>query len=167
MEKPLVVIKELKRAKIRFVVVGGVASTYYGVKRATFDLDLLLLPEVRELKKVIGILKRLHYKAVHKISNSGGTGRIIADINKVVPSQLVKHEAVRFIDDFNVDLMFPPNQAFFDFVWQYRFEISFNGLKFPLPNLVDLIRIKELSGRSKDMQDAKELRVLLRKNKNI
>lgn len=163
MEKALNVIKELLKAKVKFVVIGGVASSYYGVKRATFDLDLLMLPKDKDLRKIISVLKKLGYKSIHSLNTAGNISDNIGSIIKISLTKIKKYHAVRFINSFDVDLMFPENSAFFDFVWEYRFEIALGGLKIPVPNLIDLIRIKELSGRNKDLEDAKVLRHILRR----
>ena len=124
MEKALNVIKELLRAKIKFVVIGGVASSYYGVKRATFDLDLLMLPKDEDLRKIISVLKRLGYKNIYSLNATGNVANNIGPIAKVSLAKIKKYYAVRFVNSFDIDLMFPENSVFFDFIWEYRFEIA-------------------------------------------
>ena len=105
MEKALNVIKELLRAKIKFVVIGGVASSYYGVKRATFDLDLLMLPKDEDLRKIISVLKRLGYKNIYSLNATGNVANNIGPIAKVSLAKIKKYYAVRFVNSFDIDLM--------------------------------------------------------------
>lgn len=46
------VFRELNRTKVKYLVVGGVAVNLYGYLRFTGDLDVLLLLEEKNLKKM-------------------------------------------------------------------------------------------------------------------
>lgn len=48
-------LKELSKAKINFVVCGGVACVLHGVERATYDLDVLVSLERDNLMKVVDV----------------------------------------------------------------------------------------------------------------
>jgi len=39
------ILEELEKNKIKYAVVGGLALTILGLPRATFDIDLFLIPE--------------------------------------------------------------------------------------------------------------------------
>ncbi len=55
------VFKQFNQDKVRYLVVGGVASILYGNPRFTKDLDLWVDPAENNLKKLIGSLKSLKF----------------------------------------------------------------------------------------------------------
>ncbi len=57
------------------------------------------------------------------------------------------------------------SRAKFDFMYQYRIKVKFAGLVIPLPEIIDLIHLKEWSGRPRDKEDARLLRAQLRLRK--
>ncbi len=55
------VFRELNKAKVKYLVVGGVAVNLHGYVRFTGDLDILLLLEEKNLKKMDMVMKKLKY----------------------------------------------------------------------------------------------------------
>lgn len=55
------VFKSLNKEKIKYLVVGGVAVNLHGYMRFTGDLDLLLLLEEENLKRMDILMKKLGY----------------------------------------------------------------------------------------------------------
>ena len=45
-----------QRHEVKYVVIGGVASILHGVPRATFDLDILILAEAENAKRLLQAL---------------------------------------------------------------------------------------------------------------
>lgn len=165
MEKAYRLIKEFTKAKIDFLVIGGIAVVFYGVKRATFDIDILIPPNEKVIKKILSVLKKLNYKGVYKITQNGKELRRIGSISKINTKNILKHWAVRVKNGFDVDIMLAPGKEYFDFLNKYRVESTVNGAKIKAPNILDLIRLKESSSREKDKNDVKELRHILRTQK--
>ena len=56
------IFRSLNKAKIRYLVVGGVAVNIYGYPRFTGDLDILLLLEKDNLEKMENVMDELGYK---------------------------------------------------------------------------------------------------------
>jgi hypothetical protein len=77
---------------------------------------------------------------------------------------VLARESVRVLNDGPIDVMVVPTDKF-DFLWSYRVETGYQGVKILVPSLLDLIRIKEQAGRPIDIQDAAALRHILRTRK--
>jgi hypothetical protein len=54
-------IQALKKAKIPYMIVGGLAANYHGMPRATFDIDLVVQIDADEAGTVVTCLERLHF----------------------------------------------------------------------------------------------------------
>jgi len=58
----LKIIKELNKTRIVYVLVGGIASQWYGSLRTTIDIDISLLIDENGLEKLLKIFKKLDLK---------------------------------------------------------------------------------------------------------
>ncbi len=57
MEKELIkVIKTLNKHKIKYMLIGGYAAILYGVKRATFDIDIAIALSQDNIRKTTALL---------------------------------------------------------------------------------------------------------------
>jgi hypothetical protein len=147
---------ELEKEGLRYLVVGGFASNLYGVERATFDIDIAIFPESKEVGHLLETLLRLGYKRLY----DPDSGDFIANLRGLDPENVLKRDSIRARNDRAIDIMIIPS-ARFDFLWQYRVEIEYEGAKIPLPNPMDLIHMNEQSSRPVDIEDAKKLRHLI------
>ena len=48
------IFKELNTEKINYVVVGGLAVNFHGIPRMTYDIDLLIQLEPKNILRIIG-----------------------------------------------------------------------------------------------------------------
>jgi predicted nucleotidyltransferase len=166
MEQAFELIKELKNSNLKFVVIGGVAVVLYGVRRATFDIDILIPPDENEILILLQVLKQYGYKRIYKISKTQDRkDKFLVTIDKLFPKEMSKHWALRFKNDIDLDVLIAPNKTFFDFIWEYRIESEVSNVNIPTPSLLDLIRLKEWSNRQRDKEDVKALRHLLQTRK--
>jgi len=147
---------ELEKAGLRFLVIGGFASNLYGVERATYDIDLAIAPDPVAIASLVAALGRAGYTDVVDIN----TGKKIADINKIGADRILELESVRVKNKKEVDLLIVPSPQF-EYLWEYRLEVGYEGIKIPLPNPMDLVHMKEQSSRPVDQEDAKKLRHLI------
>lgn len=147
---------ELEKEGLRFLVIGGFASNLYGVERATYDLDIAIRPDRRELAVLLKVLGRVGYKSLVDVN----TGRSIADIARVDAEEILELESVRVKNRRDVDILIVPSVQF-DYLWQYRVELEYEGARIPLPNPMDLIHMKEQSSRPVDIEDARKLRHII------
>ena len=62
------VFRALNKAKVDYVVFGGVAAILYGVQRTTMDLDIMTNMLPQNIDKLFSALKKLGYKTRLPIS---------------------------------------------------------------------------------------------------
>lgn len=144
MEKDLLkIIRLLNRHKIKYLLIGGYAAVLYGVPRATFDIDIAIASDPKGEERTISLLSS-ELGFIEKEKLEGGI-------------RLTK-------GDIDLDIMFVENHKF-NFFYEYHEKLSYKGAIIKLPNMMDLIRIKEASPREKDQEDARYLRFLLSSKK--
>jgi len=56
------IFKELNKKRIKYIVCGGVAVNLLGIPRMTYDIDLLLKMEDKNLKKFLELLNKWGFK---------------------------------------------------------------------------------------------------------
>ena len=152
MEKELIkIIKTLNKHKIKYMLIGGYAAILYGVKRATFDIDLAIALSQDSIRKTITLLHRLKFIQIPP-QESG-----------IHPNYGIKFSNGKA----ELDLMFI-ELPIFDIIYTYHESYRYGGTTIKMPNIMDLVSMKEASTRDKDIKDAIELRniatVKLRKN---
>ncbi|MBU4491158.1 MAG: hypothetical protein KKD69_01690 [Euryarchaeota archaeon] len=139
MERELIkIIKLLNKHRIKYLLIGGFAAVLYGVPRSTFDIDIAVSLDSESISKTTSLLSDLGF--VEKEKLEGG---------------------VRLTDTrVEIDLMFIERYKF-NFFYEYRRKFPYKGTVIKMPNIMDLIRMKESSPREKDQQDAQYLRFIL------
>lgn len=158
--KPLKIFKRLAKTDVEYLVIGGMAAVLYGVPRATFDIDLAVGSNLENLERLLKALSGIGYKqAVHPVS-----GEHLAGIDEIKPEKIMELESVRLKNGFDVDILILPN-AMFKFMWEYKVLVNYKGITIPIPNLIDLIHLKEKSSRPVDLEDVKILRHILGKRR--
>lgn len=167
MATPLDLVGELQRREIPCLVVGGLAVVLYGIPRATFDLDLLIPPDVQVIGQILRLLRQRRYTSAFSISGQFPSHRLrrIAPLSRLTPEHVLRRRTVRFKNGQDLDLLMAPSKAYFEFLWKYRRQVTFHRMKIPVPNPLDLIRLKEWSGRPRDREDVQALRQILLKRR--
>lgn len=154
-------IAALEMAGVRYLVVGGVAVVLHGYLRTTADLDLLIdLSEPNALRTIetltgLGLRPRLPVRAedfadAHRrrewVETKGMTVFSMWD-----PAQ----------PGFGVDLFADPPLDF-DEVYARSLEAALEHTSARVVSLTDLVEMKRLAGRPRDLQDVLELESLAR-----
>lgn len=139
MERELIkIIKLLNKHRIKYLLIGGFAAVLYGVPRSTFDIDIAISLDSESISKTTSLLSDLGF--VEKEKLEGG---------------------VRLTDSrVEIDLMFIERYKF-NFFYEYHRKFPYKATVIKMPNIMDLIRMKESSHREKDQQDAQYLRFIL------
>jgi predicted nucleotidyltransferase len=148
------ILKSLNNHQVKYVLVGGLAVSYYGYSRYTGDMDLWVKPEEKNMENLYSTLIDLGYP--HEIVNEIKMKR---EIENPIP--------IKLKDDNNflkVDLLTNTFQN--EFSWQQCFDkaeiIILDDLEIPVVHINQLISMKESSKRLdnslKDQVDAQELR---------
>ncbi len=148
-EKELVGLSD---AGARYLVIGGIAIGFHGFVRATFDLDILPDLESENLDKIIGVLSSLNY--VPRVSVP------VEELKDPQKRDFWHHEKNMKVFTFiqpndlknEVDLMiYHPLQ--FEDCFERRKSIYVRGKQIPLASVQDLLSLKKIAGRPKDLRD--------------
>lgn len=154
----LQVLTSLETARVRFLVVGGVAVVLHGVLRVTVDLDLVielqpdnLLPAIRALE-ALGFSPRLPVAAAD-LADPTTRRAWIAQRNLMVFT-FWHPKSHRVVDVFVEE---PFN---FDAAWSRRVDVDLQATVVHVAAIEDLILMKQTAGRAKDLADIDALMAL-------
>ena len=137
---------DLVRAKVDFLVVGGIAVGLSGIVRATDDLDLLIDGSRDNVERLLGVLR--------------GVGE--GHARELAPEDFTAEEgAIRVIEDFPIDLFVRMSGLMYADLVGERREFAVHGATVPYLGPAGLIRLKERSLRPRDRDDVARLRGLL------
>ena len=146
------VINTLNEAKVRYTVVGGVATILHGAPRMTGDLDLAVILQKENLLGLIGAMERLGYKpnvAVNPKDLSDPEIRELWKKEKGMKVLTFFHPKKPFAE---VDILID-EQINFTETWERRVEYQAGNIIVPTASIDDLILMKQVSARDKDLSD--------------
>lgn len=146
----------LNKNKIKYIVVGGVAVNLYGYARFTGDIDILLLLEEENLKKMDRAMKSLKYSERLPVS--------ILDLKdeKLVKKWLKEKNLRAF--SFNppknnllqIDVITEESLKFKEFS-KNKINKNISGTTIPVIHINDLIKMKKRANRKNDIIDLEAL----------
>lgn len=150
---PLVALRALKKARVNFVVIGGVAARLHGSPSLTRDLDICHDRDLINLERLSKVLNDLH---AH-----------LRGVDEVVPfildqRTLLAGGSFTFVTDAgDLDLLaVPAGVSGFDGLLKGAEEIDLGEFKIKVASLDDLIRMKQAAGRPKDLIEVEILSAL-------
>ena len=153
------IIEELEKRKIRYLIIGGVAVNLHGYSRITKDLDLMISFEKENVDKFIELVNDLGY-----IPKVPVDIKEFADPKKREEWKNEKNMQVFSVrsrdDEFEyIDIMI---QDHLDFEKAYKNRKVFidDKISVSVISINDLIKLKELAGRGRDLLDMKLLKKL-------
>lgn len=153
------VFRALNKAHVKYLVVGGVAVNLYGYIRFTGDLDLLLLLNEKNLKKIDEVMKKLKYSerlpvSVLSLSNQKQVKKWLKEKNmKAYTFNPPRNNLLQ------IDIIIEDSLKFASYNKKRTIK-SMGTLKIPVVALEDIIKMKKRAKRDKDMLDLKVLRYL-------
>lgn len=131
------VFKFFQQHKVRYMVIGGVASVLYGVPRATFDLDILIEATTENAQRLLAALVEAGF----------GTATMTN------ARDIVEHEITVFNDRVRIDAHTCTPGVSFQDAWSRRKTLTYQGQDFFILSREDLIAVKRASGRQVDLED--------------
>jgi predicted nucleotidyltransferase len=139
------ILSDLNRAGIRYVLVGGIALIRHGVARATRDIDAVLEPGAEN----IGRLRSL-------IAEWGATR---PDGTPIPAETIADGETIHLATPHGALDLLPERAAPLSFAeLMGRADIRrVDGVEAPICSLADLVALKRLAGRERDLADLSEL----------
>ena len=146
--EPEVILPELARHHVDFLVIGGLAVIIHGNPRATFDVDILPSPDAANMRRLAGALADLDAHATD-------------DRSRELPLDLSHPEGLALGNYFletragALDLVNGPRPD----LKRYRalasraIEVELAGCAVKVIGRADLIAMKDEAGRDKDLRD--------------
>jgi hypothetical protein len=136
------VCRRLNEEGSKYLLIGGFAMNYYGLPRATEDIDFLIDPSDSNIVKIKQALSFLPDNAARE----------------VFPDDVQKYEVVRIADEITIDLLKKACEMTFEKAVAEYFE--FKGVRIPIADIQTMIKTK-LGIRPKDREDLAFLKSIL------
>jgi len=155
------VFKALNKAKVKYVVAGGVAVVLHGYMRSTADLDLIVFLEEKNLENFFNALKTIGYRPKVPVTKEQFKDKKQRDLWKkekgmIVFSFIYKDPPFQLID------MFVEEPIAFEELYKKRKNIDAGSVKVPLIGIDHLLKLKRMAGRNKDLDDIVQLNEIKR-----
>jgi len=119
------ICRNLNEKGVQYVLIGGFAVNYYGLPRATEDIDLLVDPSKENILKIKEALSFLPDNAVKEVA--------LDDVEQ--------YEVVRVADEVVIDLLKKACAVTFETAGIEYFE--FKGVKIPVADIMTMIMTKQ------------------------
>jgi predicted nucleotidyltransferase len=135
-------LKLLNAHDVRYIVIGATAFPVHGYARATLDVDIFIEATPENAQRTLTALKEIGY-----------------DVTDLTVEDLLTKKVL--IRQYVLETDIHPSVAgvTFDEVWRNRVEDRIGQTPTNFASLDDLIRMKQATGRPKDLED---LRVLMK-----
>jgi hypothetical protein len=151
------VFKALNKAKVKYVIAGGIAVVLHGFMRLTNDLDLIVFLQKQNLGKFFDALKRIGYMPkvpVTKEQFQDHQQRAMWKKEKgmIVFSFVHRNPPFEMID------MFVDEPIKFDEIYRLHEKIKLKSVVVPVIGVDHLIRLKQKASRPKDLDDIVQLK---------
>ncbi len=155
-------LKALEEARIRYLVVGGVAVVLHGFVRSTVDLDLLIGLDPKNVDTFLDLMKKRGYKSkvpvpMDDFKEPDNRRKWKTEKGMIVFSFFHPQRNQELVDIF-IEEPIPFEEAY-----QRRVMVSLGTTQISVVCPEDLITLKQKAGRPQDMQDIQALRDLKRR----
>ena len=157
------IVRTLEEAKVRYLVVGGLAVAAHGYGRVTYDVDLVVQLQPDNARHAIVALQSLEYRPLVPISAEDFADSALREIWKRDKNMVVLQLYSERHRETGVDLFIDE---------PFNFDAEYNtamvgeivpGLQTRFLSLDTLIRMKEATDRDKDREDVRQLKLLREK----
>lgn len=135
------VFRSFQQHKVKYVIIGGIASTLHGVPRATFDMDILIEATPDNARRLLDAF----------LDSGLGTASL------TTVEDLLAHEITVFKDRVRIDVLTSTPGVSFQDAWQRRQIMNYHGQEFYVLSKDDLIASKRAAGREVDLEDVRLL----------
>lgn len=139
------ILEDLNRAGVRYVLIGGIALIRHGVVRATRDVDAILAPDSENLARVRALITE--WPATRP------DGTPVPD-DSVAPGRTIHLATPHGELDLLAEMM-PPLS--FAELWTRAETRRVDGVVAPICSLADLVALKRIAGRERDLVDLHDL----------
>jgi predicted nucleotidyltransferase len=153
--------RTLNDARVRYVVVGGLAVVLHGHARLTADVDLVVDLDPEQAKKAIDTLVGMGLQPGVPVNPRDFADASIrhtwmVDRGMQVFSMVDPANPMRLVDLF-VEHVVP-----FEGLWERSIELDLQNTKVRVASIPDLIELKRAAGRDVDHADIERLEAILK-----
>ena len=153
------VFLKFNQRRVRYVVVGGIATVLHGAVRFTADLDIVVEMTASNIKKVFSALQELGYRPRVPVK--------IEDFqNKKIRQDWIRNKSMRAFSFFHtqdslkiVDLLI---EEFLPYSQIKKIPFRTKGVMIPAASIGDLVKFKKIAGRPQDILDIESLQEVKR-----
>lgn len=149
------ILRELVEGNVEFLLIGGVAVAYHGYVRGTKDVDVVPAPDRGNLERLAMVLRRLEAEVAGSEDFEEGElpdpldpAALELGGNWVLSTRLGRLDVMQWIGDAELWGDLAPAAV----------EERIDGLPIKLVSYEDLVKLKELAGRPRDLLDLEKLR---------
>ncbi len=139
-----ILLENLIKADVKFIIIGGFAVNYYGYSRTTGDLDLWIKPDNKNRDKLAGVLEK-----------SGFNRRDLKIIRQTNFEQVFVFHI--WEKPFQIDFITRVSGIDFNRADKAKIIVSIQGLDLPMISFEHLILSKMTTNRLRDKADIEEL----------
>jgi len=155
------VFKALNKARVKYVVAGGVAVVLHGYKRLTEDLDLIVFLEEGNLEKLFKALGRVGYipkvpVTKEQFKSKKEREKWKKEKGMIVFSFVQKDPPFQLID------IFVNEPIRFDSIYKDRVKARIDNISIPILSIAHLTKLKQKAARPVDLEDIAQLQEIKR-----
>ncbi len=147
---------QLQQKHIQYLVAGGFAVNFHQIQRATVDLDLIVHLERSNVLEFVHLMDKLGYVPRIPVKSEE-----LADPNKraewIVDKGLMVFSFIHSLSHYETVDVFIQEPKPFAELYQRRLEVKAFGAIIDVIGKDDLIEMKRLAGRDKDLFDIQQL----------
>ena len=143
-------IRLLNEKKVKCLIVGGFAFSFYAIPRYTNDIDILIERSKENIKKLMNVLKEFGF------GNIGLKEEDFLNENNIIQ---LGYEPVR------IDILVSIEGISFSNAWEHKNIDHYSDEECFYISIDDLIKNKESTGRLMDKADAEVLRKIKNKKR--
>jgi len=155
------VFNALNNAKVRYLVAGGIAVNIHGYQRMTSDLDMVIQLDSANIKNAMNSLKQLGYLPLVPVDANDFADPVNRQIWITTKNMQVLSLQSQQHPETTIDIFVSEP---FDFDLEYKASTNAeltNDISFNIVNMPALIKMKQLAGRAKDLDDIEHLEIIL------
>ncbi len=153
------ILRDFQKAKVRYILVGGIAYNLLGGYRDTLDMDILVEMTNSNLRKIVNILKKAGYHVKQPVDPIG-----IAD--KKTRQDWIENKHMKAFNFYKGEKTYEEVDIIIDSPVDYEKAIKnakkvrIGKLKLVIISPKDLVKMKKASGRKKDIDDIEFLKFI-------
>jgi hypothetical protein len=156
------IFKGLNQIRVEYIVVGGLAVNLHGIPRMTYDIDLVISLEPKNILKLVSRLTAWGYRPrapvdPHELADEAKRRFWVEDKGMMAFSFYGEKLPIG-----EIDLLIASPIPYAELKERAIF-IELQGENVPLVSIPDLIQLKLKAGRNQDLSDIEHLKLIMEK----